>query len=620
MIGFYIKQLAIKGNGLKDATISFKKGANLVTGASDTGKSYVFSAISYALGANEEPKDINEGIGYNNVYLEIEAYADETTYTLHREIGRNQIMVKQSSIEKFITSEKTYKKFSTTGQVDKDTHISTFLLSLCNLEKKRLLFNRTKGVTRNLSFDSLRKLTFVDEERIIKTASPFYYSSQFTNQTIGQSLLNLILTGNDDSDTVEKEDKSSKEARISGKLEFLSAQISQLASEKDEIVNSLKSDTANDSNHYLNLDQELQLNLNEAKDLTKRKNNITIQRQSLHEELIYTLELLNRFTILEKQYMTDTERLGFILESSALAAQLGDTICPICSSSLDDNHLTHLTEKENFKNATVEELKKNTSKLHGLKETMETLKNDEKKIRKEILIAETEMQEIEKDLENNFSPKIQTLKASLSGFLSIQKAHNELTFIDTRISKLLIDKDRLESILRQKNNTEEVTILSFALLNSLATTIESRLKKWNYESHVKVDFDSNYKIFDIVISGKSRKSYGKGKRSISYAACLFGLLDYCNKNSKGFSNLIIMDSPLTTFEEKKKQVEDINEVLTSQVLKSFFLDYANLPKNSQVIIFDNKEPDAETYASIKDKVNIEIFTGSNEGRSGFFPK
>ena len=81
-----------------------------------------------------------------------------------------------------------------------------------------------------------------------------------------------------------------------------------------------------------------------------------------------------------------------------------------------------------------------------------------------------------------------------------------------------------------------------------------------------------------------RRSYGKGKRSICYAACLIGLLDLCSERKSPFTYLLMMDSPLTTYEEKKKQAVNQKDALQGNILKSFFKDIVKLPKASQVII------------------------------------
>ncbi|WP_228393663.1 hypothetical protein, partial [Pseudomonas helleri] len=49
----FIESVVVSGPDLPDASVYFTKGANVVQGGSDTGKSYIVSCIKFALGATE---------------------------------------------------------------------------------------------------------------------------------------------------------------------------------------------------------------------------------------------------------------------------------------------------------------------------------------------------------------------------------------------------------------------------------------------------------------------------------------------------------------------------------------------------------------------------------------
>lgn len=618
MHGFYIRKLSVSGTRSSPASIQFKKGANLITGASDTGKSYIFSALMFALGDSEPPKEIIEASGYNQIFVEICTHRDEKVFTLMRQIGQNKIDVKECLLEAFSTSVNTHKVYAAKGSTDS---ISSFLLSLCDLNNKRTLKNKTTGATENFSWKNLLKLTFIDEIEIIKLTSPFYYSQQYFDQIKAQAMLSILLTGQDYSNVIEKEDKRIRETRINGKLEFLNYQISQYAQDKDELIDKInKTSSIDDSQRFLELDAELKKNLSQAKELAKQKNQIVLERQSVIEQKHYKTELKSRFAILKKQYKSDAERLEFILEAKVLSEQLGDVVCPICSSPLDHNGVLHIQEKEEFSTAAIEELKKNKSKLIGLEDTLNNLNSELSNLDDAITSLNNRFSEVERQLTENLSTRIQELKSDLRGFLDYEKMVNGIAFIDDQISKLHKEKSRLEKVLNENDPRENIDLLPFSLLRGLADQIQKRLSDWNYEQFVKVDFNDHYQTFDIVINGKSRKSFGKGKRGISFTACLIGLLDYCTQHTRPFSNLLVLDSPITTFEEKKNAGATDVDVLKPEVLKAFFTNLANLPTTSQVIIFDNKEPDAATAINIREKVYIQQFTGNeNTGRYGFFP-
>ncbi|WP_035649850.1 hypothetical protein [Flavobacterium sp. ASV13] len=622
MTGFYIKGLYIRGNNVKPAEISFTKGANLITGASDTGKSYIFSAMNYALGVGEPPKDIPQSAGYNEILIEIITHKDSKTFTFRREMGKPSIYVKECGYQNFYTKSINFTKLTSTGPLINPEHISSFLLGLIGLDDKKILVNKSSGKTTNINFRNLLNLTFIAEDTIIKTTSPYYISEQYKERVMSQSLLHVLLSGNDFSEVVEKEDLTIRENQLLGKLEFLNFQVRQYADEKATLVEKTQSSPfINEKQKFLELDSSLKENVALAKELINRKNYVLQQNQNLIAELSYKKELSKRFVILEAQYRSDSERLDFILETHVISEQLGDVVCPLCSSPLHEDHLYHIKEKENFIEAATNELGKIQSKRAGLKDTSENLIIEENVLQAEIEKLKNELIDLEQELDRNFSTKISDLKNELNNYLEIENFSREIVFIDNQIDKLFKEKDRLETLLNAKKPVEEeINLVPYSLITDLCWFIEQRLQNWNYENAVKVNFDSHYNIFDIIISGKNRRSYGKGKRSISYAACLIGLLDYCQTNDRNFSNLLVLDSPLTTYEEKQK-INVATESIQTEILKSFFIDLVKIPANSQVIIFDNKMPDEETYNSLSSKLNMIVFTGQKgSGREGFFPQ
>lgn len=72
MKGFYINKIIVIGKG-KKSTIEFKRGLNVITGPSNTGKSFLFQCIDYMFG-RKAIKEIEELEGYTDIYLEIVTY------------------------------------------------------------------------------------------------------------------------------------------------------------------------------------------------------------------------------------------------------------------------------------------------------------------------------------------------------------------------------------------------------------------------------------------------------------------------------------------------------------------------------------------------------------------
>ncbi len=90
MKGFWIYKITASGEEKKDSSITLKKGANIITGPSDTGKSYLFSVINFVLGRTSPPKDIPEGINYDVFTIDIESFETNDKYRLQRKLGKKQ--------------------------------------------------------------------------------------------------------------------------------------------------------------------------------------------------------------------------------------------------------------------------------------------------------------------------------------------------------------------------------------------------------------------------------------------------------------------------------------------------------------------------------------------------
>lgn len=207
-------------------------------------------------------------------------------------------------------------------------------------------------------------------------------------------------------------------------------------------------------------------------------------------------------------------------------------------------------------------------------------------------------------------PQILDLKSFLSELFETEKVKNQIEFFYDEIKNLYTERDALEKLKLEKDSTDIHNVCDYDILKNLSEYIQSRLSKWEYNDNPKVVFNSEFRTFDVVISNKGRGSFGKGRRAISYAACLFGFLDYCLSENKKFSNLIIIDSPLTTFKDNEKAEEE-----HESIDDKFFENLSETDSNSQIIIFENKVPSAHS------SLNVIEFTRNKEyGRYGFYPQ
>ena len=78
-----LRDLTISNGALPLATISFAPGLNLIIGASGTGKTFVFEAIDFMLGAKDGLRRIPEADGYVRVSLSVDP-SERSQFTLRR--------------------------------------------------------------------------------------------------------------------------------------------------------------------------------------------------------------------------------------------------------------------------------------------------------------------------------------------------------------------------------------------------------------------------------------------------------------------------------------------------------------------------------------------------------
>ena len=184
---FILKRLQITGEGKENTEIIFKPGLNIISGASDTGKSYILRCIDFVLGAGKPFDDIPESEGYSSVWLEA-SVDDSKVFTLRRALKGGGIELYECLIEDIADS--TPISLSPKHSNQKDS-ASGYLLEVIGLRDKFICKNSNcKKVS--LSFRNIAHLTLIDEQKIISQTSPIL-SDQTTNVTVEKSLFKMLL-------------------------------------------------------------------------------------------------------------------------------------------------------------------------------------------------------------------------------------------------------------------------------------------------------------------------------------------------------------------------------------------------------------------------------------------
>ena len=131
----YIESVIVSGPERRDASVYFTKGANVVQGGSNTGKSYIVQCIKFALGSNTPPKSIDESQGYTTVKVKF-VNEDQSSFTIERELSA-------SSKPTFYDEEGKVQVLGVKHNPTKMNSISNQILDRLGLNGKLLL----KGTT-----------------------------------------------------------------------------------------------------------------------------------------------------------------------------------------------------------------------------------------------------------------------------------------------------------------------------------------------------------------------------------------------------------------------------------------------------------------------------------------
>lgn len=313
----------------------------------------------------------------------------------------------------------------------------------------------------------------------------------------------------------------------------------------------------------------------------------------------------------QQHYESDGERLQFVSEADNYLSQLGDGLCPICGSTLDDSHAKEMSEdhetQKTIQNAVRLELEKLEVRLADLNETIKSLDQEKLKLQEHLNSLEGQKEFLTKSVDQNLNPKLKTTKEefrSLSEYRSqLASLHEKRLQLKSLQSKQsdLGEEPKLPS--KDQDDSNESAAESKGR-RKFCDALELRLRKWNLPNNGTVEFDSQN---DIMTNGIPRRSNGKGIMAIIHSAFTVTLMSEFRTRHSG---VVVLDSPLTSYKEKDRQEVD------ADIQVSFYEDLLNTPEDQQVIILENKEPPAQVLASC----TYHHFSRNREtGRYGFFP-
>lgn len=600
--GFIITKLVLTGPSVKPAILVLRKGLNVITGPTDTGKSFIYECLDYMMGASKLSRVVNEAKAYDLIALEI--LTGDQSYTLERSMKGGDFKLYESAYDNRVntTSQVLSAKHSNTTEKS----LSKFLLSLNKLSQKEVRKNET-GEKRTISYRDIAHLLLVSENNIIKKESPLL-TGLVTNKTAEANVVKFLVTGVDDSSIIAKENKQTITSR-KGKVEILNELIEEIEVEYSSSISQI-------SEEIEALQQQTLKAKQTQKDLIKAFSIKNEERKTLSSEILKNenslsqiIETLSRSQLLREHYKTDISRLESTLEAGIALLQnaLSDTPCPYCSNQMSlipsDIMVTKVTE------SCEKEIEKVSNLILELDKADESFLNDKKILENEIASQHEKLITLQSQINENIADKIEQQVAQMEII-----NESKINLFEKRY-KLLTAKNLSEKVSAITNISDEPSSknlydkLTSATMQPICDLVKQILDDCNYGNKETVIFSEDN--MDLVIGNQDRNLSGKGLRAITYAVLIIALTEY-TKNKNYSISVPVFDSPLVTYSKPKADGEGISKDLAMD----FYRYCANKSTCEQMIILENEEPPQD----ILNNINHIAFSGiEGDVNRGFIP-
>jgi hypothetical protein len=605
--GFQLRRLTLIGRGVPNAEVRFNEGLNVVSGPSDTGKTFIVQCIDYMLGGKDAPKPIPESEQYETVRLALDYLEDGDEVVLERSIrGGNFKLISSGQADRILSAKHSAG--------DKDS-ASQYLLSLSDLTGRRVRKNK-QGVTRELSFRDLARLILVDEETIISETSPIL-TGQHTTATAESAVFRLLLTGVDDGSLVSGEDPKVAKGKQAGKVEVLDLLVNQTKGRMAEMnlsgdVHAWQDQLAQVEHLYEVAQEQVAVEQQNAASLEgQRREELSSLRR--HESRLGVLrELQRRFGLLEEQYQSDLRRLESIADAGSRLGEMREERCFVCGALAEHQEHEHRRDgaaPEDVAQSCLAEAAKIKALISDLHLTKADNDTEIVRLHDQCELARERVRAVAAQIAEVLRPRIETALLRLRESQTTRDTYRRAIELSGRVGELQDLMVELSDSPPGKGVELESARVRSDEAEVFSKEVEALLRAWHFPGLDRVTFSESDQ--DIVISGRKRASHGKGVRAIAHAAFNLALLKCCLKRGMPHPGFVLIDSPLVVYREPDTDEGGFSHDVKDAFYRSIADDFCA----SQVIIFENEDPPADLGAN----ANVIRFTGAKHGRQGFIP-
>jgi hypothetical protein len=614
--GMQLRKLQLEGSKKKDAILEFYNGLNVVAGASDTGKSFAYECINYALGATDIPEIPNEAAGYEWVLLEFVDKRSNQNITLKR-----SFLESEKANVYYIYSDIAHLKEANSETLSVSSNsknsLSSKLLMICNCSYRNILKKSSNGETEAFTFRKFVYLMMMNETRIVQKNSPIYIGDTKRDRMSTKETASFftMLTGLDYQKFNKPESAEVKKAHLKGAIDELTLICGDLQKEISATEGTLDNYESQQSDKVI---KKIEKSLSDQRQVVQelefeRQRELSVIDLKVREKSRIS-DNLAKFKLLKKNYKSDIDRLDFIEQAYDYTGQLVDMKCPIChtpmKSSAQNNQIYYVAlnkEKDKLK-----------AHLLDLQETIDDFESDLLEVTQQIAKEQEKIKFYERGLED----QVKEVSRMLIEHERYLKIRDKALAIENNKKKLLDANSRILELNERIDNTKAasdkvgIKKLSDELMLDFCEIIRDLLEKWNFINNIDQSVVAfNTKANDVIVCSKTKASYGKGARAIINSSFIIAIMRYCIQHGLSHPGFVVLDSPLTTYKEKDKLKNEKNEEVDKSVKSEFFYNLSRIGRDMQIIVFDNEVPPDD----IKE-IAYHHFTGNPViDRTGFVP-
>lgn len=606
--GFALRELRVTGPGVEDAVLSFADGMNVVAGPSDTGKTYVAQCLSFLLGSSKRPKDIPQAAAYDTARVVLVGRADGIEHVISRRLDG-------SGPVQYVTGDQPERRLRARHNPDRLDTLPAVLLAQSGLTG-RIVRTHGYGKTRPLAFSDLLRLFAVDEETVISERSPIF-SGQQPKRLAERRVFRLVLTGADDAAVVALDKPEIARSHRAGRAEVLQELLTTVRTDIARLrVDGSLEEAEQRVREWSTRVEAAAATLEEAQraaaPVEERRRNAMDNLRRTRSLREHRRELQTRFELLRAQYDSDLERLAVVSEVGGRLEQLAEESCPVCGAAVEDQQNDHRHDHvsaDEIADACRAEADKVRVLIRDLDATIASNGAELADLEGQESRDSDALSEVERELSSVLHPTVgraaRALRDSEAGRSRELRAVDLLRRSNDLDSQLVAARATVVPT-RAEGSTDGANA---GEAEAFTACVERLLKAWHFPGVDRVTWSETDQ--DIVVSGRSRASYGKGKRAIMRAAFNLGLLRVLLDEERPSPGLVLVDSPLVVYREP-----DVGEEAFPQAVKQHFYEAVARDFNDgQVVIFENDEPPS----TLGEQATVTVFTGTSVGRTGFIP-